>query len=42
MLTGRLSLEEFLIQERRRFEHASGDLNSLIFSAARACKVVSN
>jgi len=42
MLTGRLSLEEFLIQERRRFEHASGDLNSLIFAAARACKVISN
>ena len=41
MLTGRLSLEEFLIQERKKHPHASGDLNGLIIAAARACKLIS-
>ena len=41
MLTGRLSLEEFLIEERKRHSQASGDLNGLILSAARASKVIS-
>jgi fructose-1,6-bisphosphatase I/sedoheptulose-1,7-bisphosphatase len=41
MLTGRLTLEEFLIEERKRHRHASGDLNGLILSIARASKVVS-
>jgi fructose-1,6-bisphosphatase I/sedoheptulose-1,7-bisphosphatase len=41
MLTGRLSLEEFLIEERKRHSQATGDLNSLILSAARASKVIS-
>jgi fructose-1,6-bisphosphatase I / sedoheptulose-1,7-bisphosphatase len=41
MLTGRLSLEEFLIDERKRHAHASGDLNGLILATARACKLVS-
>jgi fructose-1,6-bisphosphatase I / sedoheptulose-1,7-bisphosphatase len=40
MLTGRLTLEEFLIEERKRHRHASGDLNGLILSIARASKVV--
>lgn len=42
MLSGRLSLEEYLINERRKHAHATGDLNALIFAAARACKVISN
>lgn len=42
MLSGRLSLEEYLINERGKHAHATGDLNSLIFAAARACKVISN
>ena len=41
MLTGRLSLEEFLIEERKRHAHASGDLNGLIFAIARSCKLIS-
>lgn len=41
MLSGRLSLEEFLIEERKRHVSASGDLNGLIFGIARACKLIS-
>ena len=40
MLTGRLTLEEFLIEERKRHQQASGDLNGLLLSIARACKVI--
>ncbi len=42
MLSGRLSLEEFLIEERKKHAQASGDLNGLIIAAARACKVISH
>lgn len=42
MLDGRLSLEEYLTNERRGHPEWSGELNSLIFAAARACKVISN
>ena len=41
MLKGRLSLEEFLIDERKRHVSASGDLNGLIVGIARACKLIS-
>jgi len=41
MLSGRQSLEEFLIEERKRHVSASGDLNGLIFGIARACKLIS-
>jgi fructose-1,6-bisphosphatase I/sedoheptulose-1,7-bisphosphatase len=34
----RTTLTQFLIEERRRFPHASGDFNSLILHAALACK----
>jgi fructose-1,6-bisphosphatase I/sedoheptulose-1,7-bisphosphatase len=34
----RTSLTQFLIEERRRFPHASGDFNSLILDIATACK----
>jgi len=42
MLDGRLSLEEYLSNERRGHPERTGALNSLIFAAARACKVISN
>jgi fructose-1,6-bisphosphatase I/sedoheptulose-1,7-bisphosphatase len=34
----RTTLTQFLIEERRRFPHASGDFNSLVLNAALACK----
>jgi fructose-1,6-bisphosphatase I/sedoheptulose-1,7-bisphosphatase len=34
----RTTLTQFLIEERRRFPHASGDFNSLILQVALACK----
>ncbi len=40
MLTDRTTLTEFLIEERRRFPHARGDLNALILDIALACKVI--
>ena len=36
----RLTLTQFLIEERRRFPHASGDFNSLILNVALACKSI--
>ena len=36
----RLTLTQFLIEERRRFQHASGDFNSLILNVALACKSI--
>lgn len=36
----RLTLTQFLIEERRRFPHASGDFNSLILNVALACKTI--
>jgi fructose-1,6-bisphosphatase I/sedoheptulose-1,7-bisphosphatase len=36
----RLTLTQFLIEERRRFPHASGDFNSLILTLALSCKAV--
>lgn len=41
MLTGRLSLVEFLIEERKAHEGASGNFNGLILEVARACKIIS-
>ena len=39
-LTHRTTLTQFLIEERRRFPHASGDFNSLILNVALACKSI--
>jgi fructose-1,6-bisphosphatase I/sedoheptulose-1,7-bisphosphatase len=36
----RTTLTQFLIEERRRFPHASGDFNSLILNVALACKSI--
>jgi fructose-1,6-bisphosphatase I/sedoheptulose-1,7-bisphosphatase len=41
MLTGRTTLTQFLIEERRRHPEASGDLNALILNCALACKAIS-
>ena len=38
--THRITLTQFLIEERRRFPHASGDFNSLILNVALACKSI--
>ncbi len=40
MLTDRTTLTQFLIEERRRYPGASGDLNSLILDVALACKAI--
>jgi fructose-1,6-bisphosphatase I/sedoheptulose-1,7-bisphosphatase len=40
-LTGRTTLTQFLIEERRRFPGASGDFNGLILNVALACKAIS-
>ena len=42
MLTDRTTLAQFLIEERRRYPHASGDLNGLILNVALACKAIAN
>jgi fructose-1,6-bisphosphatase I/sedoheptulose-1,7-bisphosphatase len=39
-LTGRWTLTRYLIEERRRFPDASGDLNALILDVALACKAI--
>jgi fructose-1,6-bisphosphatase I/sedoheptulose-1,7-bisphosphatase len=36
----RTTLTQFLIEERRRFPHASGDFNALILDVALACKAI--
>jgi len=41
MLRQRITLTQFLIEERRRFPQASGSFNSLVLSVALACKVLS-
>src|SRR3712207_7900692 len=40
MLTDRSTLTQFLIEERRRYPGASGELNSLILNVALACKAI--
>ena len=40
MLTDRTTLTQFLIEERRRYPSASGDLNALILDVALACKAI--
>ena len=40
MPTGRMTLTQFLIEERRRYPDATGELNGLILSVALACKSV--
>jgi fructose-1,6-bisphosphatase I/sedoheptulose-1,7-bisphosphatase len=40
MLTDRTTLTQFLIEERRRYPSASGELNSLILDVALACKAI--
>jgi fructose-1,6-bisphosphatase I / sedoheptulose-1,7-bisphosphatase len=40
MLTDRTTLTQFLIEDRRRYPGASGDLNSLILDVALACKAI--
>jgi fructose-1,6-bisphosphatase I/sedoheptulose-1,7-bisphosphatase len=40
MLADRTTLTRFLIEERRRHPHASGELNALILDVALACKAV--
>jgi len=39
-LTGRWTLTRYLIEERRRYPQASGDLNALILDVALACKAI--
>ena len=39
-LSHRSTLTQFLIEERRRFPHASGDFNALILDVAIACKAI--
>ena len=39
-LSKRSTLTQFLIEERRRFPHASGDFNALILDVALACKAI--
>ncbi|MDL2358152.1 MAG: class 1 fructose-bisphosphatase, partial [Pseudomonadota bacterium] len=36
----RTTLTQFLIEERRRYPHASGDFNSLLLNVALACKSI--
>ncbi|HSW23290.1 MAG TPA: class 1 fructose-bisphosphatase [Burkholderiaceae bacterium] len=38
VISKRFTLTRFLIEERRRFPHAGGDLNALILDVAMACK----
>jgi len=40
MQPARMTLTQFLIEERRRFPGATGDLNGLILSVALACKTI--
>ncbi len=40
MLADRTTLTQFLIEERRRYPEASGDLNALILDVALACKAI--
>jgi fructose-1,6-bisphosphatase I/sedoheptulose-1,7-bisphosphatase len=40
MLTDRTTLTQFLIEERRRYPGASGELNSLALNVALACKAI--
>ncbi|MFW2356583.1 class 1 fructose-bisphosphatase [Hydrogenophaga sp.] len=39
-LSKRSTLTQFLIEERRRYPHASGDFNALILDVALACKAI--
>ncbi|MGE0097548.1 MAG: class 1 fructose-bisphosphatase [Hydrogenophaga sp.] len=39
-LTGRKTLTQYLIEQRRRFPQASGDFNALILDVAMACKAI--
>ena len=39
-LTGRWTLTRYLIEERRRFPQASGELNALILDISLACKAI--
>jgi fructose-1,6-bisphosphatase I/sedoheptulose-1,7-bisphosphatase len=41
MLADRTTLTQFLIEERRRHPHASGELNALVLDVALACKAIS-
>jgi fructose-1,6-bisphosphatase I / sedoheptulose-1,7-bisphosphatase len=40
LIQHRTTLTQFLIEERRRYPHASGDFNSLILNVALACKTI--
>ena len=40
MSSGDHSLEDFLLEERKKHSHATGELNGLIFSIARGCKII--
>ncbi|MFI7002322.1 class 1 fructose-bisphosphatase [Nocardia sp. NPDC050175] len=42
MLADHTTLVQFLIEERRRYPSASGDLNALILEVALACKAIAN
>ena len=39
-LSHRWTLTRYLIEERRRFPEASGDLNALILDISLACKAI--
>lgn len=38
--TNKLTLTQYLIEQRRRYPNASGDLNALILDVANACKTI--
>ena len=40
LLADRTTLVQFLIEERRRFPQASGELNAVILDVALACKAI--
>ncbi|MBV9825829.1 MAG: class 1 fructose-bisphosphatase [Alphaproteobacteria bacterium] len=42
MRSERTTLTEFLIAERRRFPHATGELNALILEVSLACKAIAS
>ena len=39
-MTKHISLTQYLIEERRRFPQASGELNALLLDVALACKAI--
>ena len=42
MQDGRTSITQFIIEEQRHIENATGDFTSLLNDVVTACKVISN